>query len=535
MITRISVFHYHFLPGGVTTVIRDAAIITLNHYPEITELTLVSGRMDNLAETCEKIKSQLPESHKHRIKFCHIPDFAYLDETELSFNNMKKSISQVEKNLKKMESGADHLWIIHNHHIGKNPFFSKAVIDTASEGNQKILFHIHDFPESARFSNWKNLKKILKKSPYPRNANIRYAVINSRDRAFLIQEGLTEEEVYLIKDPVKDADPESFQINAEAKTRVTNKLAETYGKEFPSYNPAGLQFIYPVRTIRRKNPLEAGLICELLSSFLNKKVNLILTLPGLSSREKKFSSMVEQSFRNGLISGLFGIGQNLEGKTGLGFIDLIKASDAVISSSVQEGFGYLYLNALQWNKPLFSRYIDVMSDIESFTNKENSLLYKKIRIPVNNSDKQKIKYLYKDKITSWERVLTKKKAAELHISADQIFQDDSVDFSYLPISLQMKVLKRLQTDSSFTLDLTERNREMLMTAEILLKTSDIKNDREGIIINFGENAQKQTQKEILDFFNSEQSDITKKTLPAIDSLWNSFATLPHLKLLYDFK
>ncbi len=101
------------------------------------------------------------------------------------------------------------------------------------------------------------------------------------------------------------------------------RLACAFRDRSLSFHPESPLLLYPVRTVRRRNVLEAG---------------LLVSLPGLKRTEIVYSRLVEQCFHEGLIPGLWGIGEDLA-EAGLSFRDTVQASDLVVSTAVRDGCG----------------------------------------------------------------------------------------------------------------------------------------------------------------------------------------------------
>ncbi|MCK5672078.1 MAG: hypothetical protein KAH95_01805, partial [Spirochaetales bacterium] len=196
---RLVVFHYHFLPGGVTQVVTSSAIAALNYLPNIEGITLVSGKKNNLDRVVAEIKSKLVgiSANKSDIISVVLPELDYISD-------MKRypDTASIKEILLKHFQG--DLWWIHNYHLGKNPFFTEAILQIAENfPEQKIVLQIHDFPEASRYANLETLHKYVISPLYPIFPNIRYVTINSRDSNYLITAGIPEKMVFLLNNPVE--------------------------------------------------------------------------------------------------------------------------------------------------------------------------------------------------------------------------------------------------------------------------------------------------------------------------------------------
>ncbi len=510
---RLIIFHYHLLPGGVTQVIISSVTSILKFIPEITEITLVCGKKENTEEILRKIKRSFPDEtiSPVNIKMEIIPEIGYLSECTDS--------PESEKIVKILtEKFSDGIWWIHNFQLGKNPFFTKALLAIAEKfPSIQMVMQIHDFPESARYQYIKELKSHIPHSLYPLSANVRYAVINPRDKKFLISAGIPDSMVFLLDNPVEDSRPLSVEPR-------DNELENYFYKTEQSYLPGQPILIYPVRTIRRKNVLEAGFI----SKILTEQFNLFVTLPGVSETEKHYSEQVESAFSEKLIHGVFASGIKGE-SAGIGYYRQIAASRAVLSSSVQEGFGYLFINALQWNKPLIARYLDILDGTENLFTNQNAQFYTGLFVPLSVKEQQLLKEAYNSKITGLSSILSENVLLKLKEQLSGIFHDNLVDFSFLPVEMQISFLKKL-SEKSFQHEVRVINSNSLRKIEKLLFTSS-RITQKPDLYRFTLKTHAEKIKDILDSFLIPVKIPDKKDINL--NLLTTFARIDCLRLLYN--
>ena len=217
---------------------------------------------------------------------------------------------------------------------------------------------------------------------------MRYAVINERDRNILIDSGIPREYVFLLENPMSVRE-RSF--SADEQRRLKDKIHSYYSKEAEA--AGGKLLLYPIRAIRRKNVFEAALISRLAGN----DTQLAVTLPGTSETERAYSALVQEAFRKGLIRGFWRIGEKLD-EIGISFEELVGASDMLIASSVQEGFGFSYIQAVLWNKPLTARYLDILEGFSSVFRNYPALFYSKLYCPLDLKSRKLLREEYKIKI-----------------------------------------------------------------------------------------------------------------------------------------
>ena len=330
------IFHYHMLPGGVTDVIKHS-LSSLSRLKKVGTITVVCGRGSNI-ETIE--------NHMDRLKTGGAVAAMSLEVLpELDYTSEQKDLPEQEglKNILLRRYGSpDAVWLVHNYHLGKNWVFTSALNSIAGDGIQKVIYQIHDYPECARYGNLKILRDHISGSLYPDSPSLRYCVINVRDYGIMKDAGMDKERIHLLENPVPAGDnPAEEEVDKKELKRKLSACLSGNGR----LHPDGELWLYPVRSIRRKNVLEGGF----LSGLSDTPVNLILTLPGISPQEKAYSELCEKAWKQGLISGFWGTGV-LPDDAGISYREMISGSDLIFSSSVQEGFGYMYLNALLWKK-----------------------------------------------------------------------------------------------------------------------------------------------------------------------------------------
>ena len=382
------IFHYHLLPGGVTDVIR-LSLQAFCRETAFQSITLVCGREGNttpLNSYLNDLRTSFPES-RTTLSIRIVPELDYLTTEE----DPAQPEAGLRKTLLEQFGGEQTVWLVHNYHLGKNWQFTKVLLTLAEEENQKMIFQIHDFPECGRFANLKILKDHIEGSLYTLSDSVRYCVINKRDFDLLNRAGLPSDRLFLLENPLPEADTSEKDTSGKISSRIKKNLIP-YLPEKGLFHENGKIWLYPVRSIRRKNVLEGGFITALMEN----PVNLVVTLPGISPQEKPYSDLSEKAFTEGLIPGFWGTGL-LPEESGITYRDMIQGADCIFSSSVQEGFGYMYLNAIVWNKPLIARHLDIMGGFLPLFTHYPSHLYQTVKIPDNRELKKALKRDYNNR------------------------------------------------------------------------------------------------------------------------------------------
>ncbi len=451
-IDKIAVFHYHLLPGGVTSVISGGMEAVIRYIPAVKEILLITGNAENSGSIIQQLKHEAEDAGRKdiTIESHHLPLAGYLEKIDGNPDKMADKLAEIMTEL-----FGNYIWWIHNYHIGKNSVFTRAVIRTIRHNQgQRIYLQIHDFPESGRFTNLMTLKGI--EELYPLRAGVHYITINQRDRNILIKAGIPEKSVTLLANPVKSRKL-SLPADKEDKIEIRRKMEIRWGKEFPGWNPEARTAFYPVRSIRRKNILEGGLLALLSPDPLN----LIVTLPGVSTQEKDYSALVKTLFTSGTIPGIWGTGLEREDPF-LSFSNIERACDLVLSTSLQEGFGYMFIEAAIWGKKLFCRKLDVLDEIIPVLSPKRITTYDKLLVPWNSRLMLSTREEYINHISALTDILPPSITNELENKVFGITGGDTVDFSFLSISGQAEILNAIAKDPGFRRETAELNIKTLL-------------------------------------------------------------------------
>lgn len=507
---KLIIFHYHLLPGGVTDVIRKSLSLLFKFFPGKLEIRLVCGNRQNTDSLFELLGKEA-DQYGHRFVGEIDLNFAYFNKDQ-KIPRIKDLIREIKENY--FDEHA--IWLVHNYHLGKNPFLTEALIQIAREGQQKIIFQIHDFPECARFSNLQKLNAVLSTEAYPQGDNIRYAVINQRDRELLLKAGMRKEELFCLENPV------SIAPVCHEQDQANRKKLLSFFKE--SLDEDDFLLFYPVRSIRRKNILEAGLINQLFP----KKSALICTLPGSSEAEKPYSDWMQQAFEQGLIKGVWGAGTKID-QIPLSFPELACCSDMLLSSSVQEGFGYLYFDALAWKKPLVARYLDILNGFDEIFRDFSTCFYKSLFIPAAKSLKKELENQYQHKLNQIKKQVPEAVFQLLEQRIAPVYEGAKIDFSFLSVPMQIDILRKVQQDMVYTEEVRRINQEFFKNlASFINEKPCFSHDR--LEKQLGAKAYLQSFQQLIASFRENLPARRQKTIQ--QNMLAEFAQPQYFRLLY---
>ncbi|MFP4534129.1 MAG: hypothetical protein ACLFNP_00300 [Spirochaetaceae bacterium] len=541
---KLYIFHYHLQPGGVTGVIKSSVLAAREEISDLQEIVLVTGDLSHTDELLRELGGG--------VRLLYMPEIGYLSLSQLSEPSgtslpEQRASAEEKKRIRKAEAQrlagrirsrllgecepGTAVWWVHNYHLGKNPVFTDTLLRLAEEREDvRLLLQIHDFPEDARYAGLRYLNLLLSGSAYPIGRNIRYAAINSRDLRLLREAGLPEELSFLLPNPIGRAAPERSAGKTEP-AQVRERLNRAFSRNFPLFDPEFPIALYPVRTIRRKNVMEAALLVHSLSL----PVNLVVTLPGVSQQEKNYSAMVEHSYNEGIIRGLWGIGTELDA-AGVRFEELQGAADVFVSSSVQEGFGFQYVDSLRWGKPLIARDLAVLDDVRPLL--PGAHFYKCVSVPTSTpslSDiRPMLKMHYQERLDRLEQTLPEGLLRRLQGEVAELLSRDTVDFSFLMPQMQYTYVKDLR-DDAFRADVAALNPETLEALKAGLEERDGRDSADAlreVERRFGFRAYGERLRRILDSFGRGGDRQGPPGERVQESLLEEFATIDQLRLLF---
>lgn len=459
---EINIIHYHLFLGGVTTVIYNTLIALRDQHPALS-VTILCGSHINVRRFLQRVsdsgfatEAASPPS-PYTVRVVISKELFYHNDTPVAHARRQKRILTV---LNGCRNTADTVWWVHNYHLGKNCALTAAVLQHMQSNPLRIfLLHIHDFPEQGRAENYANIQRRITTGRYPQHSNTHYIVINPTDYRVLHAAGIDREHAHYIPNPtVMGTHRELSTRYAISPSRaqmvrglLSNSAIRAHGAGY-QIAPQSKILIYPVRTIKRKNILEAMLITAGLNRFHTGAkgrsvsmpyASLVITLPANSKQHRRYSNRVRALFVKRAVPGLWGIGKEIE-TVGITYSELISVSDAIISSSVQEGFGFTMFEALLARKLFISRTIPTLGLSAPYFGTAQLQEYREIacRWEMPPLARRKIR-LYRYYMSEKSRIAPLYPTTAIRALTERIeemFQKPYIDFSYLTCALQQRLL-----------------------------------------------------------------------------------------------
>lgn len=423
---NVAIVHYHLRPGGVTRVIEQTAR-AFAKTPEVN-LVVLSGE-----DYAGHLECQL------RV----VPGLGYsqsitrLPEPETLAANLMAAARDG------LGGGNPDIFHFHNHSLGKNAVLPFALAELLGEGC-KCLLQIHDFAEDGRPANYRFLQHhLIQENPttrarllYPLGPSIRYAVLNARDASFLTQAGAPRDRVHTLGNPV------STPVESTGTSGLLTPKEES--RPFPE---AARLILYAVRGIRRKN---LGEMVLLASACRSRDWVFATTLPPANPEWKPFYDGWIRFCRQNRLPVAFGVGEDLQ----FSYESYLQRADALLTTSVAEGFGMAFLEPIAQGKPLIGRDLPEITD--DFTDKGLSFptLYPRLNVPLawidSNAFHRKLDIALRDYYVSYGQ----KFSAEAHERfLKTSIREDQIDFAALDEDLQEQVLVKSLQQPAIAADL----------------------------------------------------------------------------------
>jgi glycosyltransferase involved in cell wall biosynthesis len=348
---HLVVVHYHLRPGGVRRIIELALPYIVGNAPApLDAITLASGEMPDL-EWREDLQRNL---HGTRVRFFCEPAFRYLTEQRSSPERIRRRIRLALEGLIEGFSPDEIFIWAHNLGLARNLFLSDELAAVSERHGLSLLSHHHDLWFENRWARWGEMREAgfrslsaVAKACFAAAARVCHLTINRMDHAVLRRHLGDEQARYL---------PNLAQAGKVPSPRRTRAARAWLYSQLGDDGPV---WISPTRFLRRKNLAEA----VLLTRWLRPEAWFVTTA-GVSSREElQYAERLKAATRKGKWRVRFHLLAD-DNRSAPEISDLISASEAMLLTSAQEGFGLPYLEAAALGKPLIARHLpNVIPDL----------------------------------------------------------------------------------------------------------------------------------------------------------------------------
>lgn len=404
---RIAIVHYHLRRGGVTRVIENA-IAALG--PEV-DCVVLSGEA-YAGDALPKVSVVDGLGYSKTAKPA--------DGTRLA--------DKLRAAARDALGGDPDLWHIHNHSLGKNVAFPAALGELLRDGHRALL-QIHDFAEDGRPANYAAQKAFFRKAEqtdrqtalYPSAPQIHYAALNARDAKILKSTGVPADRCHTLP-------------NAVSVPNLDDDTADPLPGEGPL-------FLYPTRAIRRKNIGEVALYGA-VAAKMDRNALFATTLAPENPDWKALHEEWVAFARAHSLPVRFGIGED----PSVSFPALIHRAEALITTSVAEGFGLAFLEPWLFGKGVCGRDLPEITADFGDNGVHLDGLYARLPVPLTPREETDLLAALEKGLraafAAYERALPSD-AVERARSA--LNSGDDYDFGGLPEPLQRAVIERVLT------------------------------------------------------------------------------------------
>lgn len=366
MAVRLLVFHFHDRPGGVREVIGRGLPLLVERLAaagEVSGVDFLAGELGDAgwrAALEESVSRAAARAGLSRLPLRWIADAEWGYGPPGSASLSKASAGKLREILTPLLPAAGKpertvLWA-HNLSVGRNIPLLRALPEMCRGTGAELWLHHHDWWWDGRWARWRDwlaaggisLEEALSVT-VPAGPHIQHRCVNLADLRFL-QAAAGPAAARWVGNPLPLLTPPTA-----AETRAARRwlMARTGGRPV---------WLAPVRPLRRKNLAEALLITRCLAPEA-----CLVTTAGCSSAEETpfWEKLRAPAVRHGwplVPQVLSGSGRGAESRPSVSA--LMAASEAVVLTSLQEGFGLPWLEAGALGKPVASRRLpEVMANL----------------------------------------------------------------------------------------------------------------------------------------------------------------------------
>lgn len=355
---RIAIVHFHLQTGGVTRVIEHAcsALTAAGH-----QVVVLSGE-----------PPQCPQALSAPVGL--VAELGYEERRPAA--GPRELQHALQQSATAALGAAPDLWHIHNHCLGKNLALPQAILGLASSGHH-LLLQPHDYAEDSRPALYgRMLEQIgerkrdqLAARLYPLAPQIHYAALSARDHQFLRAAGVPGERLHAL--------PNAVALGCETGA-ISGEIAahpEATPRQYRAREARGNRcWLYPTRAIRRKN------LGELLlwAALAGPEDQFATTQAPQNPAERPIYDRWVSIAASLRLPVRFAIGAETAD-----FPALLRASHALITTSIAEGFGLAFLEPWLIDRPLAGRDLPEITRDFAADGIRLSGLYQRLPVPLD--------------------------------------------------------------------------------------------------------------------------------------------------------
>jgi FMN phosphatase YigB (HAD superfamily)/glycosyltransferase involved in cell wall biosynthesis len=416
----VAIIHYHLGPGGVSKVIAAASrVLTTSG---IRHVILVGSVPGDVAPDLpvrvvlglgygrdvspKRPAGEMP-MNENEVPSIDSPPAERLGNASLPEELRSAALDALGQ--------APDIWHFHNHSLGKNPLIADVVARFAEE-NERLVLQIHDLAEDGRPENYRMIAEC--RNLYPVSPRVRYAFLNARDMGIFTGVGLPEEQARVLVNPIS----------------LTSKS--------PIPNPQSPILFAPVRGIRRKNLGEI----VFLSALAPEGARFAVSRAPLNPAALPVHDTWRRFARKHQLPIEFDVVDRFAPAAGASpdFESWVAHSTHFVSTSVAEGFGLTFLEAIAHGKPLVGRNLTHITAEHARHGIRAGNLYDRILVPAEWVDLVVLREHLTTTLGRNYRVYGRQLTNEIITATfETLVHDGWLDFGNLTEPLQQGVIERL--------------------------------------------------------------------------------------------
>lgn len=350
---NLVIVHYHLRPGGIRRVIELATPHLVRALTSVKTVTLATGEASDAIWRHHFARALAPA----KLKTVIAPAFGYFSEQREAPTRVRAQLRDTLETIFAPATAENTIVWAHNLGIGRNLLLTEELSRACAARNIRLISHHHDWWFDNRWLRWPEIRRSgfttlakVANTVFPSSPAIRHAAINHEEAAVLSQ-NLGPSAGWLPNLAAPQIAPTPTRVRA-ARRWLQHQLGS---KSAPVW-------ILPCRLLRRKNIAEA----LLLTRWLRPEAWLVTTGGASSADERAYFTALQNAATRHKWPLRLGILQGDEAKKPT-VSELLAASEAVLLTSIQEGFGLPYLEAAAAGRPLVARNLpNITPDLHEF-------------------------------------------------------------------------------------------------------------------------------------------------------------------------
>ncbi|MFO1513605.1 MAG: glycosyltransferase [Verrucomicrobiota bacterium] len=347
------IVHYHLRPGGIRRIIELATPHLVRAARSVRRVVLATGQRADSAWQ-EPFTEQLAGV---QLEVFVETSFNYLSEQRGApaqiAGRIRRALGQLFVDL---DADNSLVWA-HNLGVGRNLLLSRELAAACAQRKLLLISHHHDWWFDNRWARWREMQRFgfrrldgPARVVFPKQKHVLHVAINHADAAVLARH--FDRHSLWLPNLAEPATPPAPRRIRAANNWLRKQLAHDNAPVW----------LLPCRTLRRKNIAEA----LLLTRWLRPEAWLVVTGAASSADEQPyFHALAVAAHRHHWRLHLGVLAGEDAGQPSVP--DLLTASEAVLLTSIQEGFGLPYLEAAAARRPLIARRLpNIAADLEQF-------------------------------------------------------------------------------------------------------------------------------------------------------------------------